>query len=149
MSFIIPTIEESATTEELGGEFGELKLIIRPYLSQEQKRESKKYWEVDWDKKSHVKRPSYNGLLYINALDDILLSLVIGWENCENEFNEENKKLLLRLADDLTDMEIEEDEKNEDGELTGEKKTRKAKLGEWIMHFASDSSQFKKKLKNT
>lgn len=147
--FIIPTIEESATTPELGGEFGDMCLIIRPYLASEQKKESKKYWETSFDAKSHVKTPVYDGLKFINALDDILMSLVIGWENVEQAFSEENKQLLLRLADDLTGQDIEEDEKDSDGELTGNKISRKARLGEYIMKFASDSTNFKKKLKNT
>jgi hypothetical protein len=149
MSFSIPTIQESAETPELGGEFGDLILIIKPYLSAEQKQEARKYWETEWDKKSHIKQPVYNSLAYIENLDNILSSLIIGWKNCEQEFNEENKSLLLRLADELTSQDIEEDEKDKDGELTGEKKIRKARLGEYVMKFASDSTNFKKKLKNT
>jgi len=147
--FIIPTIEEKALTPQLGGEFGELQLWVRPYLSMEQKKESKRFWTSEFDKKSHVRTPVYDGLAFINALDEILMSLVVGWENCETEYSEENKQLLLRLADDLTDQDISEPEKDADGELTGETKVRKARLGEYIMKFASDSVEFKKKLKIT
>lgn len=147
--FIIPTIEEKALTPELGGEFGDLKLWVRPYLSDEQKKESRKYWVSEFDKKSHVKTPIYDGLKFIQALDEILLSLVVGWENCEQEFNEENKTLLLRLADDLTAQDIDEEIKDVEGNPTGNFKTRKARLGEFVMKFASNSENFKKKRANT
>lgn len=143
--FILPQIIEKALTPELGGEFGELALWIRPYLSAEQKMESKKFWKSEFDSKSHIRTPVYDGLAYINALDDILMSLIVGWENCENPFDEENKQLLLRLADELTGQEIEDDEKDKDGELTGNKVTRKARLGEYVMRFASNADNFKKK----
>jgi hypothetical protein len=147
--FTIPNIIEKALTPELGGEFGDMKLWIRPYLSAEQKQESRKYWETDFDKKSHMKVPVYNGLAFIENLDNILASLIVGWENVEQEFTDENKSLLLRLADELTGQDIEEDEKDKDGELTGNKITRKARLGEYVMRFGSDASNFKKKQPNT
>lgn len=144
--FVIPTIQESAETPEIGGEFGDLILICRPYLAVEQKKESKRFWTTEFNSKSHVKIPIYDGLAFINALDDILMSLVIGWKNCEQEFNEENKTLLLRLADELTGQTIDEDEKDAEGNPTGNKIPRKAKLGEYIMSFCSKADHFKKKL---
>lgn len=148
MAFVIPTIEEKALTPELGGEFGELRLWVRPYLADEQKKESRKYWVSEFDKKSHIKTPVYDGLKYIENLDNVLFSLIVGWENCEQEFNEENKSLLIRLIDDMTEQDVEDIVKDDEGNPTDNKITRKARLGEYVMKFASDSANFKKKLKN-
>lgn len=136
--FLLPKIIDKALTPEIGGMFGDLKLWIKPSLKEEQKRKILNYSDNVFDPKTHTKEIVFDQMKFFEKLEDETLSLIVGWENVQDEYSEENKRTLINLADELTDQDIEV--KDEEGKSI----TRKARLFEYIVNFASNIQNFRK-----
>jgi len=75
-------LSQETATPELGGKyFGDLKLILKPNLSVEQKKRSRDYMKFGFDKESHKKYGYFDIEEFHKESEVFLKGLIVGWEN--------------------------------------------------------------------
>ena len=131
---------ESAWTPELGGKFGDMRLLVKADLPVTRRKRSTQYMKVSPD--------ASNGLVmdvahFVRDYDETVLNLIVGWENVGDgegnplSFSQEAVKMLINYADEETGHEIK-------AGTPEEPKTRPALLFEYVYRFAGDTRNFLK-----
>lgn len=124
MAFNLKKYEEQALTPELGGAFGDMKLLIRMTTPEVRSERFRKYAKQNGDKLEYD--------LVSIASDSALLSvsLIVGWENVDDPFSFDLRdKYIPLMLDDLTGHTLEGKEKP-------------ATLSEYVIAFSGDRKNF-------
>lgn len=128
---------ESAWTPELGGKFGDMKLLVKADLPVTRRKRSTQYMKND------VLGVKMDAAQFVRDYDDTVLDLIVGWENVGDgegkplPFSPEAAKRLINFADEETGHEIEVG-------TPEEPKKRPALLFEYVYRFAGDTRNFLK-----
>lgn len=146
---ILKEFSQTAETPELGGDFGDMILIINSYLSSEQKKRGKKYAKVFLDKEKGEEKVYIDKLGMLSSFEDHILSLISGWKNITDkngnsiEFNKTNvTKLLIPRASGLTGQKKTDEDIQMEKDNGAKKVESRYTLFGYIQEFASNAENF-------